>query len=254
MPDTLFRSKHFWALLSHTTTIRDFQASEHPTRIHLETKMDFGRGINLLGCGTHFGFVQSGAVKLSRWSNQYRNQFPIGAGMYFCLPEEGTLVASAAYTSFLVVTHRTFEGLFHVGGPIEATGRLKYIDGGTDTVLIPPIRFGDPCLNHLHLPPGVNQTLHTQPSLRVGLITKGAGMCEVPTDDGGWAQIPLEPGTLFIIPPNGQHRFLTGQAPLDFIAYHPDSEFGHRDDDHPMINRTMIGGVSAADLSDLQTK
>ena len=27
------------------------------------------------------------------------------------------------------------------------------------------------------------------------------------------------------------------------IAYHPDSDFGPTDDDHPMVNRTIVDGV-----------
>ena len=48
---------------------------------------------------------------------------------------------------------------FQVGGPIEAMGRLRYIDGCTDSLLIPPWRRGEACLNHLHIPPGVEQTM-----------------------------------------------------------------------------------------------
>lgn len=62
-----------------------------------------------------------------------------------------------------------------VGGPIEDRGRLRYIDGCTDTLLIPPWRRGEACLNLLHLPPGIEQTMHTHPSDRAGMTVRGAG-------------------------------------------------------------------------------
>jgi hypothetical protein len=47
---------------------------------------------------------------------------------------------------------------FALGGPCEAFGRLRYIDGCSDSLLVGPAVRGDPCLNHLHFPPGVSQT------------------------------------------------------------------------------------------------
>ena len=37
------------------------------------------------------------------------------------------------------------------------------------------------------------------------------------------------------------------------IAFHPDSDFGPAPEDHPMINRTMVDGVSASRLDDIRT-
>jgi len=39
----------------------------------------------------------------------------------------------------VVTTVAGWTGLFAVGGPVEATGRLTYIDGCTDTVLAAPL-------------------------------------------------------------------------------------------------------------------
>jgi hypothetical protein len=36
------------------------------------------------------------------------------------------------------------------------------------------------------------------------------------------------------------HSFATQGAALDVIAWHPDSDFGPRDEDHPMVNRTIL--------------
>jgi hypothetical protein len=30
---------------------------------------------------------------------------------------------------------------------------------------------------------------------------------------------------------------------MDVIAYHPDSDFGPENETHPMVNRTLVGGI-----------
>jgi hypothetical protein len=52
-------------------------------------------------------------------------------------------------------------GPFQVAGPVEEHGRVRYIDGCTDSLLNAPQLRGEPCLNHLHFPRGIDQTLHT---------------------------------------------------------------------------------------------
>lgn len=150
-------------------------------------------------------------------------------------------------------------------GELEEEGRLKYIDGCTDSLLIPPIKMGDPCFNHLHFPEGINQTQHTHPSNRIGIVTNGSGVCHTPFGD-----LPLAKDMIFIIRewdgksyskgrngdmfPNGQHSFETFNHPMDVVAFHPDSDFGATDIDHPMINRTIVDGKSASELDDIRTK
>jgi len=41
---------------------------------------------------------------------------------------------------------------------------------------------------------------------------------------------------------------------MDVIAFHPDSDFGATDIDHPMINRTIVDGVSANQIEEIRTK
>ncbi len=132
--------------------------------------------------------------------------------------------------------------MFLLGGPVEPEGRLKYIDGCTDSLLLPPWKKGEPCLNHLHFPPGIDQTMHTHPSVRLGVVVNGYGECITPE-----SKVPLEPGMTWIIEPEQQHKFRTTDQVLDVLAYHPDSDYGPEDESHPMLNRTLIDGVSAAD-------
>ena len=131
---------------------------------------------------------------------------------------------------------------FQIGGPIERLGRLRYIDGCTDSLLIPPWRRGEACLNLLHIPPGVEQTMHTHPSDRIGVVVSGRGQCVTPA-----GSTELEPGVLWRIPAEGLHRFRTEGEALRIVAWHPDSDFGPTDEDHPMLRKTFVGDISAAD-------
>ena len=190
----------------------------------------------------HYGFVWQGQGEL--FFNNLR--FQIQTGMYFCLPGpfavSGNLagiVMSGTESNALVQP-----GIFQLGGPIEPEGRLKYIDGCSDTLLISPPKLGMPCVNLLHIPPNTLQRYHTHPSFRFGIITDGNGSC-----DSDNRSDPLRPGTVFYIQKNGNHRFRTDESRLSVIAMHPDSDFGPDDSNHPMVNRTMVNGVSASELS-----
>ena len=72
---------------------------------------------------------------------------------------------------------------------LETVGRLRYIDGCSDTLLICPPRVGEPCLNHLHIPPHTDQTPHTHPSARDRGHPARDGRVPYP----GW-RVPLRPG------------------------------------------------------------
>ena len=186
---------------------------------------------------THFGFVHNGEATLGIDGRK----FPIACGMYFSVIGEATLTGNA---NIVVASQHNYVGIFGIGGPVEEEGRLKYIDGCSDTLLISPVTKGDACLNFLKLPPQTNQSFHTHPSLRFGIIFSGTGHCDYP--DG---TEPLFPGKAFFIPPDGEHRFRTNEQSLSVIAFHPDSDFGPHDDFHPMVNRTIVNGVPASQLS-----
>jgi len=55
------------------------------------------------------------------------------------------------------------------------------------------------------------------------------------------------------IPAGCLHSFFTTDSSLDVIAWHPDSDFGPTHDDHPMVNLTLVDGISASLLPALQT-
>jgi quercetin dioxygenase-like cupin family protein len=191
---------------------------------------------------THFGYVYDGVMMLEHASGQFR----LSSGMYFSAPGETTVRGEGRG---IVVSRLGYDGFFHIGGPVERQGRLKYIDGCTDSLIIPPIMMGDACLNLLYFPPGVKQTQHTHPSMRVGMIIRGRGECLTPS-----GTIPLVAGNVFVIPAAGIHGFVTSDSEMAVIAYHPDSDFGPTHEFHPMINRTIVDGLSANQVSEIRTK
>lgn len=182
---------------------------------------------------THLGYVYAGQASLECASGR----FELRAGMYFASPGESVLRGGAG----VVISRWAFQGMFLLGGPIEAQGRLRYIDGCTDSLLLPPVTLGDPCLNLLHIPPHTAQTSHTHPSLRAGVIVRGEGHCITPA-----GSTALRPGQVFVIDAEQEHCFHTTDSELVVIAYHPDSDCGPTHEDHPMLNRTILGGGKGA--------
>lgn len=193
---------------------------------------------------THFGIVVSGKIRLE-CSSRERN---LVAGDFFSVVGPATIHSDGLG---VVSSASDFFGFNIFGGPIEDSGRLRYIDGCTDTLLVPPVRKGDPCFNHLHFPPGIIQTPHTHPSVRTGVVYRGSGECLVPEEG---KKIPLESGKAFIIKTETVHSFNTKIQSMDVIAFHPESDVGMTDDDHPMINRTMVDGVSAKFKDEIRTR
>jgi hypothetical protein len=219
---------------------------------------------------SYFVYVYKGSVFLNSWSHDF--DYHLSTGMYFSLHDKFLLFGTGS-AIIIEVLHKegkypetNYRAMFTIGGRIESEGRLKYIDGCTDSLLIPPVKFGDPCLNHLHFPINIDQTMHTHPSHRIGIVAKGKGLCKTP-----FGNVPLNTGDIFIIKewdgvsyekgldgndyPIGLHAFQTfGEQTMDVIAFHPDSDFGATDEVHPMINRTIVDGVSASLIDAIRTK
>ncbi|WP_019508002.1 cupin domain-containing protein [Pleurocapsa sp. PCC 7319] len=191
---------------------------------------------------THFLFVSEGKVTLK--SNN--GEFLLQENSFATVPGNFSLDGSG---QVLVATLLNYTGLFTIGGPIEPLGRLNYIDGCSSTVLINPLRRGEPCLNFLYVPPGISQTPHTHPSLRIGLVASGSGTCTV--NEGIFK---METGTVFCLPEDKLHSFSAIDDSLRIIIYHPDSDVGPTDDSHTMLNNTFVGEKSAKVLDAIRTK
>ncbi len=217
---------------------------------------------------SYYGFVYQGSMTLDRVGV---GKMYLTSGMYFSLSDDFSLCGEGKAVVIEVFDN---EGVYKlidvpamnlVGGPIESKGRLKYIDGCSDSLLISPVKMGGPCLNHLHFPKAIEQTAHTHPSHRIGIVSKGSGKCVTPFGD-----LDLIEGMIFIIlewdletygegldgemHPAGTHCFFTFDEAMDVIAFHPDSDFGPTDVNHPMINRTIVKGLSASSYDNILTK
>ncbi len=198
------------------------RAGEHPTRVRA---WHDGR-LELSPDGSDYLYVFDGEAELESAGTCFR----LRSGMYARTSSGGSVGGRGRG---LVVTRVDHRCPFLLGGPLEERGRLRYIDGCTDSLLLAPAVLGDPCLNHLHIPARTRQTAHVHPSLRAGLIARGRGRCVTPSESH-----ELSPGLVFWIEPHARHSFHTDGESLDVVVYHPDSDTGPSDDDHPMINRT----------------
>lgn len=132
-----------------------------------------------------------------------------------------------------------YKGQNNIGGPLESSGRLCYIDGCSDSLLIYPPRQGDPSLNALYFPAGIDQTFHIHPSVRLGVVVDGEGFSNVMVD-GKEVEMPLKTGDMFCIEERETHRFRTTTSHMTVVPYHPDGDWGPTDHNHTMLNRTYI--------------
>lgn len=247
-----------------------FDDSNHPKYPIKYYNYINGEGFTPKSDCSYYGFVYKGMCAL------YRDgmvEAYVSDGMYFSVSGLFELKQMYCGHAVIIEVHHTkgiypennYRAMFTIGGRIEEQGRLKYIDGCTDSLLISPVKFGDPCLNHLHFPKNIIQTAHTHPSHRIGIVAKGNGQCITP-----FGNLPLTKGMIFVIKEwdgqsyskgldgndyeVGNHCFYTFDESMDVIAFHPDSDFGAKDEFHPMINRTIVNGVPASTINEIRTK
>lgn len=183
---------------------------------------------------TYYGVVVAGHARIAHPALEANAP----AGGFFALPGRARLFAQGLT---VVIERLGFRGLPLVGA-IEDQGRLAYVDGCSDSVLVAPPRAGDPVLNHLHFPAATEQRVHRHPSIRLGVVVRGRGEAHGPSADGPEWTEALEPGTAFLLAAHERHAFRTAPgSSLDIVAFHPDSDWGPTDQAHPMINRTLVG-------------
>lgn len=248
-----------------------FDESDHETYPIRYYNVINGLGLETNKDCSYYGYCYDGSGVIVQ---EDATLFYIKSGMYFSSSNLNEIYSKQNCKIVVIEVHHNkgiypstkYKAMDLLGGPIEKEGRLKYIDGCTDSLLIPPVKLGDPCFNHLHFPSNINQTQHTHPSHRIGIVAKGNGECITP-----FGNLPLTEGMIFVIKewdgkeynkgldgkmyPNGSHSFKTPkETGMDVIAFHPDSDFGATDINHPMINRTIVDGVSANSLKDIRTK
>ena len=227
-----------------------------------------GEGLETEYNKTYFVFVYSG-IALLKLDSGIQTILPkdtyFAVNNTFCLTGEFKSIAIEVLSEKGKFKENNYKAYTSIGGTVEEIGRLKYIDGCTDSLLIPPVKKGDPCLNHLHFPKNITQTPHTHPSHRIGIVIRGEGECVTP-----FGNLPLVEGCIFVIKEYdgkelykgldgklyeaGTHKFDTKDSSMDVIAFHPDSDFGAEDEFHPMINRTIVKGISANKIDSIKTK
>jgi len=178
---------------------------------------------------TVYGYVQEGDITIS-YKQEYL--FNVPEGFYFCIVGEFKIIGKGRCVLFERIGVR---GVFQIGGPLEKIGRVAYISGCSDSLLVFPPRIGDPCMNCLWFPRHVRQTMHIHPTVRFAIVTKGNGRCVTPE-----GELPLKEGYVFKLKPMSQHCFFTDKEEMTIITYHPDSDWGPTDDQHPMLNKTLI--------------
>lgn len=228
-----------------------------------------GSGITTEEENSYFGFVYDGEISIKNDKNEV---LKLKSGMFFSFTgvrKFANLIGKAIVIETIntkgIYAKESFSAYPIFGGPLEDKGRLKYIDGCTDSLLIAPVKKGNPCLNHLHFPKDINQTQHTHPSHRIGIVASGYGECITP-----FGNLPLTQGMIFVIKewdgktygtgldgkeyPCGTHAFKTESSFMNVVAFHPDSDFGATDEIHPMINRTIVDGVPANQIDEIRTK
>lgn len=211
----------------------DDSAGVYPTCMHVvRAGMKFDCVERSPASCAYYGFV-FGKAKLCSTAVD-------GEIKYSVFSAQRPVVEVADYSTAVVIQRFGFKPIEMVTRP-ELIGRLSYIDGCSDTILIPPPRNGDPCLNHLHFPVGIVQTQHTHPTIRMGIVVDGHGHAYCDDPHNSW-EIELRPGMLFMLPAFARHSFRTDKSgsEMDIIAYHPDSSGGPTDENHPMLNRTYI--------------
>lgn len=217
--------------------LQDYSDSSYPTRLHawIHCNKFEEEGSTFFGIATRRSYIETSM-----------GHMVLEPGMYFSASDYVYITGGHG----ILIERVGFKGMPMVGGPVEPSGRLKYIDGCTDSLLVPPVKMGDPCLNALYFPADIDQTEHTHPSIRVGIVLSGKGECIA--DDTVY---PLVPETIFVIHEEGLHKFRTlGTDGMVVIAYHPDSDFGPVDEEHPMINRTIVDGTSAREIEEIRTR
>lgn len=186
---------------------------------------------------TTMGYVVSGQAEI----RSDLGRATMNEGGYFSLA--GNFFLDARGATVVTISRLGYRGQYVVGR-IEKCGRLTYIDGCSDSLLVYPPRLGDAALNHLHFPPGINQTQHTHPSIRMGVVARGQGVAWGPLKLGDYTKTweePLTTGCVFLLHEQEMHSFRTGDEGMDVIAYHPESDVGPTDQNHPMISRTYLG-------------
>lgn len=204
----------------------DMRSSMYPSTANLIIDLE---NFSQPAWSTVYGIVLDGLVTLPNGKTANKLE-------YFCVTnrtEQSQIINCQGCVA--IFTRIGFIGQDLIGGPIESTGRLSYIDGCSDSILVYPPRLGDPSLNLLAFPKGIDQSFHLHPSIRLGIVIEGHGHSTLNDKEYN-----LTAGSVFCLEPQEIHRFRTVESEMKIVIFHPDGNWGPTDHDHVMINRTYL--------------
>jgi quercetin dioxygenase-like cupin family protein len=161
--------------------------------------------------------------------------YQLEKGQYFGLGVNDSVNINAVNKLFVIV--RLGYIVPNTIGWVEKIGRLSYIDGCSDSLLVYPARLGDASLNLLYFPPGINQTFHRHPSMRLGCVIDGKGFSEVGESNSVELSALTNEDSFGLIAQE-RHRFKTTDSSMTVVSFHPDGDWGPTDHNHIMVNRT----------------
>ena len=171
--------------------------------------------------GSIYGYVASGTLTVG--------DMVIPQGHAFALPQNYEKVTRSEDATVWVIARHGYRAQVVVTKP-ENKGRLSYIDGCSDTLLVYPTRRGDGSLSLLYFPPNIDQSWHTHPSIRLGYVASGAGTAHWRDPQTGKNMTkPLKAGDSFLLDEHCSHRFCTAGKEMRILAYHPDGDWGPED-------------------------
>lgn len=191
-----------------------------------------------------FGFVLTGQIRIF---DENSIKQVVNENRWFAANSVENIVVDNA--DVLLIEMENYKPPLAIG-EVEPHGRLKYIDGAYNSLLMSPPKKGDPCLNALYMAGKIDQTPHTHPSTRIGFILRGQVTVRIWDKEGEGANVTnellLTQGDAWFMEQDTIHSFHTTETDdMCLFAFHPDSDFGPTDEEAPMINRTMIQGESS---------
>src|SRR6266849_116995 len=166
----------------------DARDSDFPSKLEL---LNGGKAITE-NTVTSYGYVLAGRAEVEADGLSFSGH----AGTFFCIPGEFELKTDGLVA---LIYRLGYRGQL-TAGRVESAGRLSYLNGCSSTILVPPPKLGDPVLNHLHIPNGIDQAQHKHPSIRLGMVIRGEGLARGsdPSGSTGWTE-PLKKGCVFLL-------------------------------------------------------
>ena len=207
----------------------DMTHTMYPTVMTCRTEA--GKYLALIS-STTYAICYRGDIKITPWGEG--PSIHMVAGTVACFWGAANISSVGDFKLFLI-EKLGYRGL-QMSAQCEKKGRLAYIDGCSDTTLLPPARYGDPALNYLHFPSNIDQTQHLHPDIRMGVVLGGRG---VAWQGDKWKE-DMTTGSMFCLDESEIHSFRTKESSMDVIAYHPTTDTGPTDAAHAMISRTYI--------------